>query len=125
MNKRTFIFRPNWLDAINTLADEKDQLDLFRAITYFGCAEEEYEIKNPAVRAIFESFVKDSINNSQERYAEKRQYGEKFGRSKVVDDEKVRELAKRGLKAKQVAECLGISEAAVYHSDGWKNRKDR
>jgi DNA-binding NarL/FixJ family response regulator len=34
----------------------------------------------------------------------------------------VKNLARQGFKAKEIAEQLNVSVDAIYHSDGWKNR---
>ena len=72
--------------------------------------------------AVFESLIKPKIDIAQNHYEEKISMGKTFGRKKVVDDDAIKLLAQRGLRAKEIASQLGISEAAVYHSVGWKNR---
>ena len=121
LNDRTFIFYPDWLDCIERLNEDKDKLDLFSIITQYGCRGE-YSTENQMMAGIFESLIKPKIDIAQGHYEEKVFGGKNFGRRKTVDDEQIKALAKSGMKAKEVAAELGISEAAVYHSDGWKNR---
>lgn len=72
----------------------------------------------------FESIVKPAIDRSQKNYKDSVEYGKTHGRPKTVDDVEIIRLWKEGKKAKDIAKIMGISEAAVYHSEGWKNRKE-
>ena len=121
MLERTFIFYPDWLDFIERINDDKDKLDLYNIIVQYGC-HGEYSNENPMMIAVFESLIKNKIDIAQGRYEEKVSAGKSFGRKKVVNDDNILTLAQTGMKAKDIAAELGLSEAAVYHSDGWKNR---
>ena len=121
MVERTFIFYPDWLDFIERINDDKDKLDLYNIIVQYGC-HGEYSNENPMMVAVFESLIKNKIDIAQGRYEEKVSAGKSFGRKKVVNDDSIALLAQNGMKAKDIATQLGLSEAAVYHSDGWKNR---
>ena len=79
---------------------------------------------DPIVLNTFESIIKPQIDRSQRNYIESQNYGKEHGRPKTVNDEKIKQLFKQGLRAEGIAQELGISVTAVYHSDGWKNRKD-
>ena len=122
MAERTFIFYPDWLNFIERINNEKDKLDLYDIIISYGCRGE-YSNKNPMMVAVFESLIKPKIDIAQNHYEEKISMGKNFGRKKTVDDDAIKLLAQRGIRAKEIALQLGISEAAVYHSSGWKNRK--
>ena len=119
--ERTFIFYPDWLDCVERLTEDKDKLDLFSIITQYGCRGE-YSTENRMMAGIFESLIKPKIDIAQGRYEEKISAGKAYGRKKTVDDDQIKTLAQAGLKAKEISAQLGISEAAIYHSDGWKNR---
>lgn len=121
MIERTFIFYPDWLNFIERISNEKDKLDLYDIIISYGC-HGEYSNKNPMMTAVFESLIKPKIDIAQGRYEEKVTMGKNYGRKKIVDDESIRELARKGMRAKDIAHTLGISEAAIYHSEGWKKR---
>lgn len=123
MVERTFIFYPDWLDFIEHLNNDKDKLDLYNIIVSYGC-HGEYETENAMMEAVFKSLIQPKIDIAQGRYEEKISAGKAFGRKKTVDDDQVGTLAKQGMRAKEIALMLGISEAAVYHSAGWKNRKN-
>lgn len=119
--ERTFIFYPDWLDCIKRMSNDKDKLDLFNIIADYGC-HGEYSSENVMMINIFESLIKPKIDIAQGRYEEKINAGKAFGRKKIVGDDEIRMLAKSGMKAKEIAAQLNISEASVYHSDGWKDR---
>lgn len=121
MVERTFIFYPDWLDFIERINDDRDKLDLYNIIVQYGC-HGEYSNENSMMVAVFESLIKNKIDIAQGRYEEKVSAGKSFGRKKVVNDDSIALLAQNGMKAKDIATQLGLSEAAVYHSDGWKNR---
>lgn len=76
------------------------------------------------VQNIFQNMIKPSIDRSQKKYKEAIDYGKTHGRPKTIDDVEIVRLWKEGKKAKEIAKTLGISETAVYHSEGWKNRKE-
>lgn len=120
---RTFIFYPDWLDFIEHLNNEKDKLDLYNIIVSYGC-HGEYETNNDMMEAVFKSLIQPKIDIAQGRYEEKIGAGKEFGRKKTVDDEQIKTLAQQGMRAKEIASMLGISEAAIYHSQGWKDRKN-
>lgn len=121
MANRTFIFYPDWLDCINRMDSDKDKLDLYNIIVEYGC-HGEYSNENPMIVAVFESLIKPKIDLAQVRYEEKVSAGKTFGRKKIVDDDSIKHLAQMGMKGKEIAQELGISEAAVYHSEGWRSR---
>ena len=119
--ERTFIFYPDWLDFIERINNDKDKLDLYNIIVSYGCRKK-YNNNNSMMTAVFESLIKPKIDIAQGRYEEKITMGKNFGRKKTINDMEIKTLAKTGLKAKEIASQLGISETAVYHSEGWKNR---
>lgn len=119
--ERTFIFYPDWLDFIERINNDKDKLDLYNIIVSYGCRKK-YNNNNSMMTAVFESLIKPKIDIAQGRYEEKITRGKNFGRKKTINDMEIMTLAKKGLKAKEIASQLGISETAVYHSEGWKNR---
>ena len=121
MVERTFIFYPDWLDFIERINNDKDKLDLYNIIVSYGCRKK-YNNNNPMMTAVFESLIKNKIDIAQGHYEEKVSAGKSFGRKKVVNDDSILTLAQNGMKAKDIATQLGLSEAAVYHSEGWKNR---
>lgn len=123
MIERSFIFYPDWLEFIDHLNNEKDKLDLYNIIASYGCRGE-YETENKMMENVFKSLIMPKIDIAQGNYQGKIDAGKAFGRKKSVDDDQVGMLARTGLRAKEIAKQLGISEAAVYHSDGWKNRKN-
>ena len=125
MADRNFVFYSDWRNLINGLSSEADKLQLFTAVMDYGVTGECDLLKmSPMVRNIFESMIKPAINRSQKNYSDSIEYGKTHGRPKTVDDELIKELFKAGLRARDIAKELGISEAAVYHSDGWKNRRN-
>ena len=123
-DSKNFVFYSNWRDFIKGLSSQADQLQLLTAIMDYGTTGEyEMEMMTPMVRNTFESMIKPAIDRAQKNYAESVEYGKAHGRPKAVDDNRIKELFKAGLRARDIAKELGISETAVYHSDGWKNRR--
>lgn len=122
---KAFVFYPNWRDFILKLNSEKDQLQLHRLIMDYGVTGE-YDPTgvDPLVLNTFESIIKPQIDRSQKNYENSQNYGKEHGRPKTVNDERIKQLFKQGLRADGIAQELGISITAVYHSNGWKNRKD-
>ncbi len=121
---KSFVFYPNWRDYIKSLSSEADRLQLLTAIMDYGVTGTYDELElNPMVKSVFNSMIKGAIDRSQKNYQDSVEYGKTHGRPKTVMDNEIVELYQAGMKAKEIAKRLGISETAVYHSDGWKNRK--
>ena len=108
---------------IQTGLIDEEKLEMFKIITEYGCYGE-YDSNNSMLKAVFDSLIQPKIDIAQGRYEEKIAAGQAFGRRRKVDDGDVAVLAKQGLKAKEIAAQLDVSVDAIYHSDGWKNRKN-
>lgn len=122
---KNFVFYANWRDYIKSLGSEADRLQLLTAIMDYGVTGEYDELSlNPMVRGVFESMIRGAIDRAQKNYQDSIEYGKTHGRPKTVFDSQIVDLWKSGMKAKDIAKTLGISETAVYHSDGWKGRKN-
>lgn len=123
-DNKSFVFYANWRDYIKGLGSQADQLQLLSAIMDYGVTGEfEMENMTPMVLNTFNTMIKPAIDRAQKNYAESVEYGKNHGRPKTIDDERIIELFKQGKKAKAIAAELGISETAVYHSKGWKDRR--
>ena len=121
---KNFVFYQNWRDYIKGLSSQADQLQLLTAIMDYGVTGEyEMDMLSPMVKNTFEAMIKPAIDRAQKNYENSQTYGKEHGRPKTVDDDRIKELYKKGLRAEAIAKELGISSTAVYHSDGWKNRK--
>ncbi len=122
---KNFVFYQNWRDYIKCLGSQADQLQLLTAIMDYGVTGEYDELSmSPMVRNTFATMIKPAIDRSQKNYAESVEYGKTHGRPRTINDDAIRDLAKGGMKAEAIAKELGISLTSVYHSDGWKNRKN-
>lgn len=122
---KNFVFYQNWRDFIKGLSSQADQLQLMTAIIDYGVTGEYDELAmSPMVRNTFNTMIKPAIYRSQKNYADSVEYGKSHGRPRTINDDKIRDLFKKGMKADAIAKELGISVTSVYHSDGWKNRKD-
>lgn len=122
---KNFVFYQNWRDFIKGLSSQADQLQLMTAIIDYGVTGEYDELAmSPMVRNTFNTMIKPAIDRSQKNYADSVEYGKSHGRPRTINDDKIRDLFKKGMKADAIAKELGISVTSVYHSDGWKNRKD-
>ena len=123
--EKNFIFYADWLKCINKLSDEKDKFDLYKAIAEYGVyGFEELDDASDVVKNIFSSLIKPAIDRAQSKYSEMVNYGKTHGRPKTVNDEEIVRLWREGKKAKEIAKIMKLSEAAIYHSDGWRNRKN-
>lgn len=121
---KNFVFYQNWRDFIKGLSSQADQLQLMTAIIDYGVTGEYDELAmSPMVRNTFNTMIKPAIDRSQKNYADSVEYGKSHGRPRTINDDKIRDLFKKGMKADAIAKELGISVTSVYHSDGWKNRK--
>ena len=122
---KNFVFYADWKTFIDKLSSQADKLYLLTAIVDYGTTGE-YDLKNadPIVENLFESLVKPAIDRSQKNYSESVEYGKTHGRPKAVSEDQIIGCIKAGLRAREIAKELGISEASVYHSDAWKNRKN-
>ena len=118
---RTFIFYPDWKECIDKFDKMEDKYALLKAIVDYGTTGE-YQTDNSVAEAIFSSLIKPKIDIAQQNYNAKIAGGEKGGRKKKFDDSQVKSLAKEGKGAKEIAQLLGISTDAVYHSEEWKTR---
>lgn len=116
-----FLFYGPWLDSVEDLETDEERYQLQTAILYYGARQEEIELTYGSVKAAFK-LIKRQIDNTLEKYNKNKQNGYEFGRPKTTNDERIYELAIAGMKAKQIALELGISENTVYKSEGWKNR---
>lgn len=123
MNKRSFIFYPEWLDCANGFAQEEERVELLKMIVDYGCTGIQHESASEALTAIFNSLIKPKIDLAQAKYGEKMESAKLGGKKKKVDEDAILEMALKGFTAKQIAAELGISTTAVYHTDAWKLRK--
>lgn len=96
-----------------------------RAILDYGCKGIEPKFEDPMLSAVFDGMIRGAIDKSQQHYQEKVTYGQTTGRKKIVDNAAIGQLAAQGMKAKMIADQLGISVAAVYHSEGWTNSRPK
>ena len=121
---KNFVFYKDWREFIKGLSDPDDQFQLLMMIMEYGVTGE-YETENasPLVLNTFEAMIKPAIERSQKNYQASKDYGKTHGRPKMAIDERIDQMCKQGMRAKDIATALGCSETSVYHSDAWKNRK--
>ncbi len=121
---RNFVFYQNWRDFVLGLSSEADQLELLRAIMNYGVTGEyDEDSMSPIVRNVFVTMIKPAIDRAQKNYNDSVEYGKTHGRPKTVNDDAIRDLAKSGMKAQEIADQLKTSVTSVYKSKGWKERK--
>lgn len=123
MIKRSFIFYPEWLDCANGFANENDRTELLQMIVDYGCTGEENETESETLKTVFRTLIKPKIDLAQAKYGEKVESAKLGGKKKKVDDDVILDMALKGFTAKQIAEKLGVSPTAIYHSPAWKMRK--
>ena len=123
MVKRSFIFYPEWLDCANGFAKENERAELLKMIVDYGCTGECNESSSEALTAVFNSMIRPKIDLAQAKYGEKVESAKLGGKKKKVDEDTILELALKGFSAKQIADRLGVSTSAIYHTSAWKLRK--
>jgi len=120
MEDKTFIIHSDWLQNISQMPiEQQDKIiaDIVRYGTEMELAHEDDMIVQMAV-----NFVKGAIDFSKTKYAERVDSAKKGGRKKILDEEKIAEMARDGKTAVQIAEALGCSRSTIDHSSAWKNR---
>ena len=76
---------------------------------------------DPVIASIV-NMTKSSIDASKNSYDKKLEMSKTAGRKKIIDDNKILELARKGLTAQEIADELGVSKSSVDKSEGWKQR---
>ena len=129
MNEKFVIMR-HWLDKAEKVCSEEQFNQLSGAILKYGLYGEEVKFKDSTVEVLF-LFIKDQIDKMQSVYEERVKLNRKIaGRRSTfseVENERIYELACKGMKVKEIAREMGIYEEkrikAMYNSEGWKKRK--
>lgn len=119
----------HWLDKAEIVCSQEQFDMLCGALVRYGIYKKEDKLTDPTVEALF-LFIKDQINNMQSSYEEKVEKNKKIaGRKSAFNDEEnqmIYELAKSGLRVKDIAAKMGITDEkkikAIYNSNGWKHR---
>lgn len=121
MAVNNFVFYANWLESVKQLNNREQENELLRQVIEYGATGEVPKCNDGVINMAF-TMIKPQIDNAKMRYEAKISNGQTAGRKKVVDDDQVRAFAQQGLKAAEIAELVGVSVTAIYHSEGWKNR---
>lgn len=119
-----FLIYADWLDKIyNVIDDQESRNRLAMAIMHYGIRGEyppDFELTG--AEKMFLAFVCPQIDKAKSNYQAKVENGRINGRSASINYGEIARLAKEGVKAKEIAQILGVSVDSVYHSDAWKNR---
>lgn len=118
-----FVFYGEWLENIKGLPVEQ-QMKIVYDMVQYGTGNEPQFQDDPMVMMGL-NFVKGAIEKSKQDYINKVNSGNNYGRKRVVDDNEIYNLAKKGMSSAQISEELGISKSSVDHSAGWKRRKEK
>ena len=73
---------------------------------YGVTGEYEMDMLSPMVKNTFEAMIKPAIDRAQKNYENSQTYGKEHGRPKTVDDDRIKELYKKGLRAEAIAKEL-------------------
>ena len=122
MADTTFIVHSDWLDSLKELPIEEQDKIIADTIRY-GLDREIIHGDDPRVQAFVKMKSKD-IDDSKEKYEQKKYMAQGAGRRKVIDDKAIWELAQQGNTSAKIAEILGVSKSSVDHSIGWKKRRE-
>lgn len=118
--ERNFIMRGEWLNNFNGLPLEtRDKI--IADIVRYGVGQELEYGDDPVIASIV-NMTKSSIDASKNSYDKKLEMSKTAGRKKIIDDNKILELARKGLTAQEIADELGVSKSSVDKSEGWKQR---
>lgn len=121
MGVKTFVVHPEWIEDIVDLPVETQDKIIAEFVRH-GAGQQLQHEDDKFVSAYIKRIIRD-IDYSKNKYEEAKITGNRGGgRKKVVDDEKIRELASSGKSCKEIAEILNYSTNTIYKSDGWKDR---
>lgn len=108
----------NWLELAEEFTVEQKKEFYWALIEMRQEHEVDLEALDGEVRGSLRAIKRSlEISNEKVNYF-------KEGRT-MVDPVEVWTLAQSGLKAKTIAEKLGVGASAIYHNEGWVNRKNR
>lgn len=119
---RTFIYHPEWKSFIDRISDPMEKLALHELVTEYGTTGEYTLSSCEFANAYFESMIKPLIDKEQKNYQDMVEAGRAGGlaKPKLVDDDKIYQMAMFGKPGAAIAKELGLSTSALYHSEGWK-----
>ena len=118
----TFIARKEWLDAIQLLPIEQ-QDKIIADIIRYGAELPAAHADDPNVVS-YVNLLKGRIDANKNDYAKKVENGKANGRKKILNSNEVWLKAREGAKASIIAAELGVSEASIYHDEGWRQRNN-
>lgn len=118
----TFVIHKDWLDSIAGLPVEQ-QDKIIAEIVRYG-TESELQYGDDSFVMAFVNLLKNRIDYSKNQYSQKIEKAKKAGRKKKIDDDEILRLAREGYSAQDISEFLGCTKTSIYHSDGWKKRKE-
>ena len=120
MADKTFIIHSDWLQNIAQMPLEQQDKIIAEIVRYGTEMEMQYE--DDAIVQMAVNFVKGAIDYSKDKYAERVDAAKKGGRKKILDEEKIAEMARDGKSSSQIAEILGCFKSAIDHFSAWKIR---
>ena len=118
----TFIFYKEWIDSLEGITPEI-QDKVIADIARYGCGLPLLYENEPNV-ASYVKLLKGRIDYKKNEYANKLAQSQSAGRTKKCEDGQIYNLARQGMKSKDIADMLGVSKSTVDHSEGWKKRYD-
>lgn len=119
----TFIVHSEWLECLEPLTLEKQDKVIADIIRY-GTGYEPCHSDDPDI-VVMVNLVKNRIDFSKDKYAQKVEAGQKAGRKKSVDNMQIWKLAHdEHKKSAEIAIILGCSKSTVDHSEGWAHRHE-
>lgn len=118
----TFVFYREWIDSLEGIEPEI-QDKVIAEIARYGCGLPLLYEDEPAI-ASYVKLLKGRIDYKKNEYANKVIQSQSAGRGKKFEDNQVYNLARQGMKSKEIADMLGVSKSSIDHSEGWKKRYD-
>lgn len=116
--KENFVFYASWLDALSGLDETNSREfanEFLRQIVIYGVTGE-IETNNPMIVGFINAMCKDLLDKSKKRHKACIENGNRGGRPKQYDDDKMRSLYQQGMSVEDIAQKMGCSVKTVQRA---------
>lgn len=113
--RENFVFYASWLDALRGLDETNSREfanEFLRQIVIYGVTGD-IETDNPMVIGFINAMCKDLVEKSKKRHKACIENGNKGGRPKKFDEEKIIEMYNEGMSEQDIADKLGCAIRTV------------
>lgn len=115
-NKENFVFYASWLDALKGLDETNGREfsnEFLRQIVTFGVTGE-IETDNVMIVGFINAMCKDLLEKSKNKYRACKANGQRGGRPRQYDYDKIRALHDSGMSDEEIAAQVGCDPKTVY-----------